>query len=168
MMQVAIQTSIAWQIQSISPSHHSTTQHYSVLSTDLGVGDWRQALLGLGVLSGERQEAGHTQRHPRRGALGRDPETDPAHHHDQHRGDVGGEEEVAGVPLQFEHGREAGEGAGGVVDGAVLSPEGLYLQLGQSEGESEAGKVTVTHLMSGLTIRGSMMEAFKIQKISFA
>ena len=138
--------------------------------TDLGVGDWREALLGLGVLGGQSQQTGHPQRHPGRGALGRDPETDPAHDHDQDGGDVGGEEEVAGVPLQFEDSREAGEGAGGVVDGAVLSPEGLYLQLGQSEGESEAGRqqVTVTHLMSGLTIRGSMMEAFKIQKISFA
>ena len=107
--------------------------------TDLGVGDWREALLGLGVLGGQSQQAGHPQRHPGRGALGRDPETDPAHDHDQDGGDVGGEEEVAGVPLQLEHGREAGEGAGGVVDGAVLSPEGLYLQLGQSERESEAG-----------------------------
>ena len=101
MMQVAIHTSIAWQIESKGTAWHGTT--------DLRVGDGREALLGLSVLSGEGEQAGHPQGHPRRGALGRDPETDPAHHHDQYRGDVGGEEEIAGVPLQFEDGREAGK-----------------------------------------------------------
>lgn len=108
--------------------------------TNLGVGDRGETLLGLGVLRGQCEEARHSQRHPGRGALGRDPETDPAHHHDQHGGDVGGEEEVAGVPLQFEDSRQAGEGPGGVVDGAVLRPEGLNLQLRQPEQEGQAGE----------------------------
>ena len=106
----------------------------------LGVGDRGETLLGLSVLSGECEQARHSQRHPGRGALGRDPETDPAHHHDQHGGDVGGEEEVAGVPLQLEDSRQAGEGPGGVVDGAVLRPEGLYLQLRQPEQECQSGE----------------------------
>ena len=122
MMHVAIHTSIAWQIQSKGTAWPGTT--------DLRVGDGREALLGLSVLSGEGEQAGHPQGHPRRGALGRDPETDPAHHHDEDGGDVGGEEEVAWVSLEFEHGGQAGEGSGGIVDSAVLRAGGLYLQLG--------------------------------------
>ena len=103
------------------------------------------------------------------GALWGDPETDPAHHHDQHRGDVGGEEEVAGVPLQFEDSGETGECSCGVVHCAVLSAESLDLQLGQpgaSEetlGGSERGD-RGTYLISGLTIRGSILEAIKIKR----
>ena len=85
-----------------------------------------------------------------RGALWGDPETDPAHHHDQHRGDVGGEEEVAGVPLQFEDSGETGECSCGVVHSAVLSAESLDLQLGQP-GASEETLGGAREEIEGLT-----------------
>ena len=81
------------------------------------------------VLSGESEKAGHSQRHPGGGALGRDPEADPAHHHNEDGGDVGGEEEVAGVSLEFEDSCQAGEGPRGVVDGTILCPVSFYLEL---------------------------------------
>ena len=49
---------------------------------NLDVGDWGQGLLAVGVLGGEGQQRGHTQRYPGRHRLGLDPEAE--HHHCHH------------------------------------------------------------------------------------
>ena len=53
---------------------------------DLDVGHWRQGLLAVGVLGGERQQRGHPQRHAGRHRLGLDPEAEHprCHHHPQY------------------------------------------------------------------------------------
>ena len=66
--------------------------------TDLGVGDWREALLGLSVLGGQSQQAGHPQRHPGRGGLVVDPEGEPGDDDDDEAGDVHGHQEVGQLP----------------------------------------------------------------------
>ena len=50
---------------------------------NLDVGDWGQGLLAVGVLGGEGQQRGHTQRHAGRHRLGLDPEAE--HHHYDHQ-----------------------------------------------------------------------------------
>ena len=86
-----------------------------------------QLNVAVRFLGCEGQEGGDPEGDARRRGLGGDPEGNPAHNDDKDTGDVGGEEEIARVPFQLKHSRQAGEGSSRVVDGAVLCSAVFYL-----------------------------------------